>query len=1203
MHYWECEKLDDEGVSVGECFDDQFGLLFPDPVNPVFTLDSGILEPGQYRFKAAVMKEPLFGPEGRIEGRMVTQERTITVLSAAETIMSSGRRLQSAEDIPTVGITPLDSEIVNTNERLALKGNIYNDNADTIYAWSVLEGTLDIEDYPKTLGSPKTNRNLVIRKNVLSPGQKYTLQLTATNTATGLSGFDEITFFVNGPPTSGSCDISPKIGFAAETDFAMVCQGWEDDGTEPVEYEFRYYDPVTDNLVPLVARSRTNKIESIVPPVTIPENSYEIVVAAYIIDYFNAKTQFNVTIAVYPPKYEDLVMEMDNSTCAAETGDAEGCTYTLTGGAAFTENLIADDLRTATGTNNVPLMLTIAKSVMKINHFENERIESRPKPFIPEGAPVGDEEAARRRREAINNDALVRQTQNVMAALQDAVDSTQLTKEELDAFGNTYRESTQMASSSTPESSAAATDGLLGVLDSSVGTGIEDQAAQDLLDAAGSLAEAVDSEEVTVAHQARRALLDVAEAAAADQASEEVKKKSEAVFTMVEKLAQAGLKGAVEGEDPFSVASANLQVAAKRSTEVAGSFSAPSAPGVNASETPAFGIPAGAAGDGKAELDISSTVNKKNPFKTTGGGAGAAAANIQGQVASFEIKPAGTAAPLNVSLAEGQDPITIKIPLSLSGSSCRKTSGSCRFWDKEKGEWSTDGLFERERTDEYITCESLHLSSFAVSADDVVPEFNMVDPIGDADLFTNINASNVAAIAIIGFLYAGFALTNYFGYRYDIKQAKVKKLQEKIASIDSVLAKSDPKKPAAPEAALGAGPAGRGKNKKREKYVKAIYDSFTKDHLLARAFFVDPKDPFTRPQRTTIVLAVIVGQIAITAVFFGLDPSNIALKAAIGVITAVLLAPAKYFLAVMFQKSTYVPPKVKPAKKLSSSRRKKASGPPIAYKILVRTSTIFGAGTDSQVSIEIFGKRGVSGLLDLKPKDALTEDDLPVKDPFENGQTDCFHVAIPDLGPLRKIRIGIDGKGWGAGWHLDSVTVLEVAAERSFTFRCGKWLDKRKDGGFLSRLLDVNKEDLVETPTKAEQEPEAVTRPVTPVLPPDPLQTALKAVPPPLAPPPLAPPPPSSGVPRPRRKGSRATSRATSGAATPTGLPPGFKPPPPLPVAGEVARPRRRRGGGAAAAYTPSLQRRRAGASWRRRRASPARAGAHRRLGGGPGGK
>ena len=25
MHYWECEKLDDEGVSVGECFDDQFG--------------------------------------------------------------------------------------------------------------------------------------------------------------------------------------------------------------------------------------------------------------------------------------------------------------------------------------------------------------------------------------------------------------------------------------------------------------------------------------------------------------------------------------------------------------------------------------------------------------------------------------------------------------------------------------------------------------------------------------------------------------------------------------------------------------------------------------------------------------------------------------------------------------------------------------------------------------------------------------------------------------------------------------------------------------------------------------------------------------------------------------------------------------------------------------------------------------------------
>ena len=34
-----------------------------------------------------------------------------------------------------------------------------------------------------------------------------------------------------------------------------------------------------------------------------------------------------------------------------------------------------------------------------------------------------------------------------------------------------------------------------------------------------------------------------------------------------------------------------------------------------------------------------------------------------------------------------------------------------------------------ERTDTYILCEATHLSDFAVSADDVVPEFNLVNPV------------------------------------------------------------------------------------------------------------------------------------------------------------------------------------------------------------------------------------------------------------------------------------------------------------------------------------------------------------------------------------------------------------------------------------------------------------------------------------------
>jgi hypothetical protein len=34
-------------------------------------------------------------------------------------------------------------------------------------------------------------------------------------------------------------------------DFTLRCMGWEDDGTDPVEYEFRYYNPTTVGLCTL----------------------------------------------------------------------------------------------------------------------------------------------------------------------------------------------------------------------------------------------------------------------------------------------------------------------------------------------------------------------------------------------------------------------------------------------------------------------------------------------------------------------------------------------------------------------------------------------------------------------------------------------------------------------------------------------------------------------------------------------------------------------------------------------------------------------------------------------------------------------------------------------------------------------------------------------------------------------------------------
>jgi len=39
-----------------------------------------------------------------------------------------------------------------------------------------------------------------------------------------------------------------------------------------------------------------------VPPVTTAEGEYELVITAYIVDFYNAKAQVNRTIIVKPPK-------------------------------------------------------------------------------------------------------------------------------------------------------------------------------------------------------------------------------------------------------------------------------------------------------------------------------------------------------------------------------------------------------------------------------------------------------------------------------------------------------------------------------------------------------------------------------------------------------------------------------------------------------------------------------------------------------------------------------------------------------------------------------------------------------------------------------------------------------------------------------------------------------------------------------------
>eukprot|EP00951_Prasinocladus_malaysianus_P003111 scaffold22113_cov41-Prasinocladus_malaysianus.AAC.1 len=44
----------------------------------------------------------------------------------------------------------------------------------------------------------------------------------------------------------------------------------------------------------------------------------------------------------------------------------------------------------------------------------------------------------------------------------------------------------------------------------------------------------------------------------------------------------------------------------------------------------------------------------------------------------------------------------------------------------------------------------------------------------------------------------------------------------------------------------------------------------------------------------------------------------------------------------------------------------------------------------------------------------------------------------------------------GGGWHLDRVVVRNIPRREGAVFSCGLWLDKKLDGGFMTRVLDID---------------------------------------------------------------------------------------------------------------------------------------------------
>ncbi|MEQ2279977.1 hypothetical protein AMECASPLE_014829, partial [Ameca splendens] len=115
------------------------------------------------------------------------------------------------------------------------------------------------------------------------------------------------------------------------------------------------------------------------------------------------------------------------------------------------------------------------------------------------------------------------------------------------------------------------------------------------------------------------------------------------------------------------------------------------------------------------------------------------------------------------------------------------------------------------------------------------------------------------------------------------------------------------------------------------------------------------------------------------------------------------------------------------------------------YEVCVFTGDMMGAGTDTNVYINIYGENGDTGERPLSNSDNLNK--------FERGQEDVFIVAAIDLGTLKKLRIRHDNTQPYSAWYLDRVEIVDTKEDITYYFPCNRWLAVDEDDGQIAREL------------------------------------------------------------------------------------------------------------------------------------------------------
>ena len=165
----------------------------------------------------------------------------------------------------------------------------------------------DVSNPADMVATPLDGKTLAVKPETLTGGKTYKFRLESwvKSTKKQVFGFAEYEKEVNKPPEGGSCDVSPKQGFALQPDFKITCSEWVDD--TKLIYSVTASVEIGQAELPIspaepLSLDQSYSLSSETLPVGLAPNEYWINVFITIKDEDDADTKFPVKVQVRPSK-------------------------------------------------------------------------------------------------------------------------------------------------------------------------------------------------------------------------------------------------------------------------------------------------------------------------------------------------------------------------------------------------------------------------------------------------------------------------------------------------------------------------------------------------------------------------------------------------------------------------------------------------------------------------------------------------------------------------------------------------------------------------------------------------------------------------------------------------------------------------------------------------------------------------------------